>query len=112
MKADPPLRHFFAFLFACAVAQFAPAAEPFPLLLRPSGSRIELSWPAGLTNAGQPVVFPEYTIERSTDLKTWKPIGGKVRGIEGLSGPVLSLSLDRQQGSLFYRAIANLTSQA
>src|SRR5262249_7840744 len=40
----------------------------------------------------------------------WKPIGGKVKGIEGLSGPVLNLSLEQQQGPVFYRIIANVSS--
>ncbi len=90
--------------------QTATKADPFPLVLRPSGPRVQLSWPTSLTNGGQGLAFPEYEVQYSTDLTQWKPIGGKVRGIDGLSGPTLELSLDPQQGPIFYRVSANLTS--
>src|SRR6185369_819127 len=82
-------------------------ADPFPIVLKSSGPQVELSWPAALTNAGQQPVLPEFEVQYSSDLKDWKPIGGKVRGVEGLSGPMLSLSLNQQQGPVFYRIRGN-----
>jgi hypothetical protein len=87
-------------------------ADPFPLALRPSGHGVQLSWPTAITNGAQEPVLPEYEVQYSTDLREWKPIGGKVRGIEGLSGPVLNLSLEQQEGPIFYRVIANVSSGA
>jgi hypothetical protein len=84
-------------------------ADPFPVSLKPNGNRVELSWPAGISS-GQNAVMPEFEVQYSTDLSIWKPIGGKVKGIEGLSGTVLNLSLDEQQGPVFYRIIANVSS--
>ena len=57
-------------------------------------------------------MLPEYQIESSTNLTVWTPIGGKVRGVDGLSGPVLKLSLDLQQGPIFYRVAGELNSAA
>src|SRR5260370_249047 len=73
-------------------------ADAFPLVLRPGVSRVQLSWPTSITNGGQGLVLPEYEVQYSTDLIQWKPIGGKVRGIAGVSGPTLEVSLDPQQG--------------
>lgn len=56
------------------------------------------------------MMLPEYEIQYSTDLQNWKPIGGKVRALSGVSGPLLSLSLDQQQGPIFYRIIADTSS--
>jgi len=102
----------FGGLLAFSSAQFVVEADPFSLTLQPSGQRVQLSWPAAITNAGQGVILPEYEIQYSTDFYNWKPIGGKVRGIRGLSGPLLNLSLDCQAGSMFYRVAADPTSQA
>ena len=55
-------------------------AQPFSLMIRPAGARVELSWPTTLTNSQQSVISPEYEVEKSSDLVTWQPIGGKVRG--------------------------------
>ena len=61
--------------------------------LQDAGSKVNLSWPATLEILHQGTVFPEFTVQRSTDLIHWTPIGGKVRGIEDRSGPRLNLSL-------------------
>src|SRR5262245_36626242 len=72
--------------------------------------RVELSWPAVLTNASAQPVFPEYEVQYSTDLEHWAPLGGKVRGIEGRTGVALSLSLDEQSTPIFYRVSADFGS--
>jgi hypothetical protein len=85
-------------------------AQSIPLAIHPSGPKVELSWPAAVTNATQSV-YPEYEVQYSTDLATWKPVGGKLRGFEGLSGPLLKLSLDKQPGPVFYRVKADPGTQ-
>jgi len=96
---------FFRFLFAGLTgffsAQIACAADSFALVLRPTVGGVELSWPVAITNVAQSSLLPEYEVEYSADLQNWTPIGGKVRGIEGLSGPFLGLSLHQQSGSFF-----------
>src|SRR5438477_5577413 len=87
-------------------------ADPFALTLKPNGSGVELSWPSAITNANQGQVFPEYEVQYSTDLQNWIALGGKVKGVSGLSGPLLSLSLDQQQRPLFYRVLADTNSSA
>src|SRR6266404_5086816 len=85
-------------------------ADSFPLVLRSSGPQVQLLWPTTITNGGQGFAFPEYEVQYSTDLVQWKPIGGRVRGIDGLSGPTLQLSLDPQPGPIFYRISADPSS--
>ena len=64
-----------------------------------------------MTNGNQAVLFPEYEVQTSADLLHWQPIGGKVRGIDGRSGSLLSLSFDKQPGPIFYRISAEPNSQ-
>jgi hypothetical protein len=85
-------------------------ADPLSVTLSPSGPTIQLAWPSAITNGTQGQVLPEYEVQYSADLRSWKPIGGKVRALSGVSGPLLSLSLDRQGGPIFYRVIADMGS--
>ena len=87
-------------------------AEPFSLFLGQNGQQLELSVPATITNSAQGSVMPEYEVQYSVDLNNWLPIGGKVRAIAGLSGNYLQISVDQQQGPIFYRVIANTGSTA
>src|SRR3974390_83486 len=111
MKAGLPFR--LSLLISVCICQVAVAADPFPLVLTQKGAQVELSWPTAMTNdAGATSLLPEYEVQDSTDLTNWKPLGGKVRGIDGLSGPTLRLSIDRHPGPVFYRVKAVLSSQA
>jgi hypothetical protein len=56
-------------------------------------TNVSLSLPALISVPRQGQIFPEYTILGSQDLTHWAPVGGKVRGISGVSGPRLNLSL-------------------
>ncbi len=60
-----------------------------------------------MTNALDEPVFPEYEVQYSRDLIQWRPLGGRVRGIEGRSGSSLELSLPEEQGPVFYRVSAD-----
>src|SRR5690348_17161983 len=82
-------------------------AEPVQLNLRPSGSMVQLSWPASITATNQSVVFPEYQIQYSSDLGSWSSLPGKMGGVDGRGGPYLSRWLDKLPGPIFYRVRAN-----
>jgi hypothetical protein len=86
-------------------------STPLTLGINGSGPTVNLSWPSTLDLPPQGTVFPEYTVERSADLKYWEPLGGRVRGLSGVSGPSLKLSLDAMSGASFYRVAANPSSQ-
>src|SRR5436190_5046315 len=87
-------------------------AQPFTLTLQPAPGQVQLAWPATLMDTNQSLVFPEYQVLLSTNLTSWTPIGGKLRGMAGRSGPNLSLSLNAPAGPRFYRLQANLVSPA
>jgi hypothetical protein len=86
-------------------------STPLTLSINGSAPKVNLSWPSTMDVPSQGTVFPEYTIEHSTDLTHWEPIGGKVRGLTGISDPILNLSLDALAGPNFYRVAANRESQ-
>ena len=77
-----------------------------------SSSNINLSAPSEITVPQQGQILPEYTILGSQDLTHWAPVGGKVRGISGVSGPSLNISLPSEAGLSFYRAVASTNSQS
>src|ERR1039458_9527700 len=82
-------------------------STPLTVGIKSTGSKMNLSWPSTMDVPTQGTVFPEYTVERSTDLQHWQPIGGKVRAQAGLSGPTLNLALDALAGPNFYRVLAD-----
>src|SRR5512141_1401360 len=69
--------------------------------IQTEGANVKVYWPAALEIPGQGVVWPEYSISHSTNLFQWNPIAGKLRGISGRSGPLLSLTFDREATSGF-----------
>jgi hypothetical protein len=56
-------------------------------------------------------IYPEYTIEGSQDLLHWRPVGGKVRGVGGLSGSMLDVSLPNDTDLGFYRTLVSTNSE-
>ena len=85
-------------------------AQPFALTLQPAVGQVKLSWPAAINDTNQSLIYPEYQVLYSTNLKSWQPIGGKLRGLPGRSGPNLNLSLNVPAGPVFYRLRANPNS--
>ncbi|HEY3854895.1 MAG TPA: DUF3160 domain-containing protein [Verrucomicrobiae bacterium] len=73
-------------------------------------SGIHLSVPSTIFDPAVGSIFPEYTIFGSQDLVSWKPIGGKLRGISGASGPLLDVPILNAPNLSFYRAIASTNS--
>src|SRR5690242_14141205 len=110
MKVDRPLVVSFAVLTLLASTRSLLSAEPVSLSLRPAGGQVQLSWPATVTDTNQSLIFPEYQVLYSTNLSSWQPLGTKLRGLAGRSGPNLNLSLNPPTGPVFYRLQANLTS--
>lgn len=87
----------------------SPSTAQVAIGIQQNGSQVNLTAPATITNA-QGKLYPEYTVLRSRDLAHWEPVGGKVRGLSGLSGTQLSLSLNREDGPGFYRMIVSTNS--
>jgi uncharacterized protein DUF3160 len=71
--------------------------------MQSSGGQVQLSWSTTVQDTNQSLIFPEYQVLYSTNLMSWHPIGGKLRGQPGRSGPNLSLSLSAPTGPVFYR---------
>jgi hypothetical protein len=90
--------------------------QPYPgnaqvaIGIQREGARINLTAPSSLNVPQQGRVFPEYTVQRSRDLMSWEPVGGKVRGIGGVSGEQLTMSLPADSGPGFYRMIVSTNS--
>lgn len=97
-------------LLACASAYAAPSDSI--LKLTPKGDKLRLSWPAQTQNAGGAAVFPEFSVERSTDLQHWQPAGGKLRSQTASSRSDFALEFPREPGPVFYRVIGNLAPSA
>ena len=53
-------------------------------------------------------MYPEFTIERSTNLVNWTPIGSPVSGTVGVSDELLRVVVPTAGRQEFYRAVANL----
>jgi len=79
-------------------------------MLQPARGQVQLAWPAAVTDSNQSLIFPEYQVLCSTNLTSWQPMGGKVRGLAGRSGPNLKVSLNPPASPVFYRLQANLDS--
>src|SRR3974390_1641454 len=98
MKAGFCIFHSAISLLVVLAFERAVDAQPFSLSIQPRASQIQFSWPTTLTNASQSVLFPEYQVQCSTDLISWSPVASKVRGQDGRSGPVLSISVGKESG--------------
>src|SRR5258708_7443829 len=82
-------------------------AESLALKMQPAGGQVQLSWPSALQDTNQSLIYPEYQVLYSTNLISWQPIGGKLRGLPGRSGPNLNVLLNAPMGRGFYRLDAN-----
>ena len=86
-------------------------AQPFSMNLQSTGASVQLRWPSSVLWTNQTEVYPEYQVQYSSNLLSWKPVPGKIVGIPGRSGPQLSVSFDTQPGPLFYRIRTDMASQ-
>ena len=90
-----------------AATQNGRGSPGFDLNLQPSAGKLVLTLPSTMQTPDLGLTYPEYTVERSADLKNWQPVGGRLHGLSGRSGPLLNLSLDLAPGAQFYRASAD-----
>ena len=90
-----------------AATQNGRGSPGFDLNLQQSAGKLVLTLPSTMQTADLGLTYPEYTVERSADLENWQPVGGKLHGLSGRSGPLLNLSLDLAPGAQFYRASAD-----
>lgn len=110
MKVDSFLQRLASlFLLVVGLHPFQSAAQ-VAIGIERSDSQINLTAPTSLTVPQQGPVFPEYTVQRSRDLMNWEPVGGKVRGISGVSGEQLTMSLMPDNDPGFYRVIVSTNS--
>ena len=105
-------RRFLLLAVLLVATQNGRSSTNFYLNLQGSAGKLVLSWPSTVEAPGTGVMYPEYTVERSTDLRTWQPVGGELRGLRGGSGPMLNLSVDSTPGAGFFRVNAQLYSPA
>lgn len=78
--------------------------------VRSNGARVDISWPAALTNAAQEVFYPEFRIEVSPGAKRpqWQAVSPVLRGMPGRSGTNLSYSMETSpQRQQFFRVVVN-----
>ncbi len=97
------------FLLGVGLQSFQSSAQ-VAIGIQREGDQINLMAPASLDIPLQGQVFPEYTVQRSRDLMNWEPVGGKVRGISGVSGSQLTMSLMPDNDPGFYRVIVSTNS--
>lgn len=87
--------------------QVAPAADQVVLQFNPAGSQgvVALHSTFGLPVSSQ---YPEYTIQRSTNLQTWESVASPVSGGVGVSDELLRNAVPLAGQRAFYRVVANV----
>ena len=112
MKLKGVWRWFLLLGVLWAATQNGRGSPGFDLNLQRSAGNLVLTLPSTMQTPDLGLTYPEYTVERSADLKNWQPVGGKLHGVAGRSGPLLNLSLDLAPGAQFYRASADPSAPA
>ena len=97
----------FAILLSFLTNSPAKASDAVVLKLNPAGSQDALSLHStfSLPVSSQ---YPEYTIQRSTNLQTWETIGAPVSGGVGVSDELLRCAVPLAGQQSFYRVVANV----
>jgi hypothetical protein len=75
------------------------------LTLSRDGPELKIHWPSQSVGNGGTAVFPEFEVQRSTDLSHWQPVGERQRGSAALPDLSLSLGLGTDQPCAFYRLL-------
>jgi len=86
-------------------------ADQITLELKKSGSQAEV----GLrSKMALPVsaMYPEYTIQRSTDMANWETVAGPIAGSVGVSDEFLRVAVPTAGDHAFYRVVANVRLSA
>ena len=77
------------------------AEDTLRLTLQRNGERIELRWPAAVSDANRVVQRPLYELQQSTDLVHWQSTGQAYRGKAGETE--LSAAMPRTATPVYYR---------
>jgi hypothetical protein len=86
---------------------FSLGADLITLELKKSASQAEV----GLhSKMALPVsaMYPEYTIQRSTDMTNWETVAGPIAGSVGVSDEFLRVAVPVAGDHAFYRVVANV----
>ena len=89
-----PLKSAGLFLFCSLYLGPDPAcyAQQLSLSLNARSAKAQLSWPSSINDPHQGLVFPTYEVQCSDDLVHWQPVGPRLKGIAGRSGPLFALA--------------------
>ena len=75
------------------------------LTLSWDGPELKIHWPSQSVGNDGMAVFPEFEVQRSTDLSHWQPVGERQRGSAALPDLSLGLGLGTDQPLAFYRLL-------
>lgn len=71
-----------------------------------NGPELKIQWPAQSISSNGKAIFPEFEVQRSTDLSQWQPVGERQCGSAALPNLSFSLGLGTNQPLAFYRLLA------
>src|SRR5689334_22247640 len=80
------------------------------LHLRPDGKKWTVWWPARLIDGQGVQRLPTFQLQRSDDLKQWRPVGSPLQAKSGAADEVLSVELATDAANGFYRLSAQWPS--
>jgi hypothetical protein len=81
-------------------------ADAPPLSLRRSNDALDLSWPATTHHVDGSVVRPSFEVQRSLDLRLWRPLAEPLRAGADTTESALHLTLDPRESLAFYRLLS------
>src|SRR5437764_15244930 len=93
MKTSPTRQTLliFAFSFAALLIAFGAADSP-KLSIQRSTDVNQLSWPGTLRKADGSISRPFFELQRSADLRQWKPFGERLRAPVTATDQILSIT--------------------
>jgi len=91
-----------------APAQEPPRADRVRIAIQPRGSNLELSWPATVLAPDGQSAQPFFELQGSMDLKSWQPLGERLRATPAAAGEPLQVTLPADQSRAFYRLLTSL----
>jgi len=104
---SPRLRSALALFFVFTFCPSGFAADQITLQFKKRVTHGEVALHSQMT---LPVsaMYPEYTIQRSTDLMDWTTVAGPIPGSVGVSDELLRMAVPPAGAQAYYRALANL----
>ncbi|MCI0536624.1 MAG: hypothetical protein L0Z50_15500 [Verrucomicrobiales bacterium] len=106
MKTRPSKRALLVLTLNTAVLSMLRAAEaPLKLSVHHSSNGNELTWPATIRKLDGSIVRPFFELQGSTDLRSWLPLGERLRAPEARNGQVLSVTPPATEALGFFRLL-------